>query len=45
MTTTGALPTPLQESVGGTQQNVSKHLGVLLRAGLVARTKEGTSAR
>ena len=35
----------LQESVGGTQQNVSKHLGVLLRAGLVTRTKHGTSAR
>ena len=35
----------LHESVGGTQQNVSKHLGILLRAGMVTRTKHGTSAR
>ena len=35
----------LHEAVGGTQQNVSKHLGVLLQAGLVSRTKQGTSAR
>jgi DNA-binding transcriptional ArsR family regulator len=35
----------LHEAVGGTQQNVSKHLGVLLNAGLVSRTKQGTSAR
>jgi DNA-binding transcriptional ArsR family regulator len=28
---------------GGTQQNVSKHLGVLLHAGIVGRRKEGTS--
>ena len=34
----------LQEGLGGSQQNVSKHLGVLLRAGMVSRTKEGTSA-
>lgn len=34
----------LQASVGGTQQNVSKHLGILLRAGLVTRAKHGTSA-
>jgi DNA-binding transcriptional ArsR family regulator len=27
---------------GGTQQNVSKHLGVLLNAGVVGRRKEGT---
>jgi DNA-binding transcriptional ArsR family regulator len=27
---------------GGGQQNVSKHLGVLLHAGVVARRKEGT---
>lgn len=26
------------------QQNVSKHLGVLLQAGMVARRKEGTSS-
>ncbi len=34
----------LQEATGASQQNVSKHLGVLLRAGLVSRTKRGTSA-
>ncbi len=31
----------LRESVETTQQNVSKHLGVLQRAGLVARRKQG----
>jgi DNA-binding transcriptional ArsR family regulator len=31
----------LQRKVGASQQNVSKHLGVLLRSGLVGRTKEG----
>jgi DNA-binding transcriptional ArsR family regulator len=35
----------LQEALGASQQNVSKHLGVLLQAGMVSRTKEGTSAR
>lgn len=35
----------LQQATGASQQNVSKHLGVLLAAGLVSRTKEGTSAR
>jgi DNA-binding transcriptional ArsR family regulator len=35
----------LHEAIGGTQQNVSKHLGVLHSAGLVTRTKHGTSAR
>lgn len=35
----------LQAAVGASQQNVSKHLGVLLAAGLVSRTKEGTRAR
>jgi DNA-binding transcriptional ArsR family regulator len=35
----------LQEAVGASQQNVSKHLGVLLQAGLVSRSKHGTSAR
>ena len=35
----------LQERTGASQQNVSKHLGVLLNAGIVSRTKEGTSAR
>ena len=34
----------LQEALGASQQNVSKHLGVLLQAGMVARTKRGTSA-
>jgi DNA-binding transcriptional ArsR family regulator len=31
----------LQETTGASQQNVSKHLGVLLRSGLVSRNKEG----
>ncbi len=31
----------LQEATGASQQNVSKHLGVLLRAGIVCRRKEG----
>jgi DNA-binding transcriptional ArsR family regulator len=31
----------LQEATGASQQNVSKHLGVLLRSGIVARRKEG----
>lgn len=35
----------LQEATGASQQNVSKHLGVLLAAGMVSRTKEGTSSR
>jgi len=34
----------LQEAVGASQQNVSKHLGVLNQAGMVSRTKRGTSA-
>lgn len=34
----------LQEALGASQQNVSKHLGVLLQAGMVSRTKRGTSA-
>jgi DNA-binding transcriptional ArsR family regulator len=29
---------------GATQANVSKHLGVLLRAGIVSRRQEGTAA-
>ena len=32
----------LADSVGASQQNVSKHLGVLHDAGIVARRKEGT---
>lgn len=35
----------LQEASDATQQNVSKHLGVLLGAGMVSRAKEGTFAR
>jgi DNA-binding transcriptional ArsR family regulator len=31
----------LEEATGASQQNVSKHLGVLLRSGIVARRKEG----
>jgi DNA-binding transcriptional ArsR family regulator len=32
----------LQEAVGASQQNVSKHLGILRAAGMVSRTKQGT---
>lgn len=32
----------LREAIGASQQNVSKHLGILLRAGLVSRRKSGT---
>ena len=35
----------LQVALGASQQNVSKHLGVLLNAGIVSRTKRGTSSR
>ena len=35
----------LQEATSGSQQNVSKHLGVLLQANLVARTRDGNFAR
>jgi DNA-binding transcriptional ArsR family regulator len=34
----------LAEALGASQQNVSKHLGVLLSAGIVARTKRCTSS-
>ena len=34
----------LTEALGASQQNVSKHLRVLLDAGMVARTKQGTSS-
>jgi len=34
----------LEEALGASQQNVSKHLGVLLSAGMVARAKRGTSS-
>ncbi|WP_051471151.1 ArsR/SmtB family transcription factor [Patulibacter minatonensis] len=33
----------LREALGATQQNASKHLGILHRAGIVSRTKEGTT--
>jgi DNA-binding transcriptional ArsR family regulator len=32
----------LQEAVEASQQNVSKHLGILRAAGMVSRTKQGT---
>jgi DNA-binding transcriptional ArsR family regulator len=35
----------LQEALGASQQNVSKHLGILHGAGMVSRTKQGTHAR
>ena len=35
----------LTEALGASQQNVSKHLGVLLQAGIVSRAKQGTSSR
>jgi DNA-binding transcriptional ArsR family regulator len=34
----------LAEAVGGSEQNVSKHLGVLRQAGVVARRKHGNFA-
>ena len=35
----------LQDATGSSQQNVSKHLGVLLQGNLVSRTREGNFAR
>ncbi len=35
----------LTETLDVSQQNASKHLGVLHQAGIVSRTKEGTSVR
>ncbi len=35
----------LAESLGASQQNVSKHLGVLAQAGIVGREKEGNRVR
>ena len=35
----------LTEAVGSTQQNVSKHLGVLADAGIVARRRDGSFTR
>ena len=34
----------LTDALGATQQNVSKHLGILLDANIVSRRKEGTAA-
>ncbi|MGZ4180555.1 MAG: ArsR/SmtB family transcription factor [Solirubrobacteraceae bacterium] len=34
----------LQESLGASQQNVSKHLGILHAAGMVSRIKRGNHA-
>ena len=34
--------TELQEALGASQQNVSKHLGILHEAGMVSRSKQGT---
>lgn len=34
----------LTEALGASQQNVSKHLQILLEAGIVGRRKQGTSA-
>jgi DNA-binding transcriptional ArsR family regulator len=35
----------LQEALGVSQQNVSKHPGILHAAGMVSRTKQGNSTR
>lgn len=40
-----ATVTELQQATGASQQNVSKHLGILLAAGMVSRTKAGNLAR
>jgi DNA-binding transcriptional ArsR family regulator len=35
----------LREALGASQQNVSKHLGILLGAGMVTRAKDGNHSR
>jgi DNA-binding transcriptional ArsR family regulator len=40
-----ATVTELQDALGASQQNVSKHLGILHNAGMVTRTKQGNHAR
>ena len=35
----------LAEALGTSQQNVSKHIAMLSRRGIVARRKQGTSSR
>ena len=39
-----ATVTELQEALGASQQNISKHLGILHGAGMVRRSKQGTRA-
>lgn len=39
-----ATATELQEATGASQQNVSKHLGMLVDSGMVHRVKEGNRA-
>lgn len=41
----GATVQELQRATGSSQQNISKHLGVLAGAGLVTRTKQGNHSR
>jgi DNA-binding transcriptional ArsR family regulator len=36
--------TEITQRLGTSQQNASKHLGILLQAGILARRKEGNSA-
>ena len=40
-----ATVTELQQALGASQQNVSKHLGILHNAGMVTRAKNGNQAR
>jgi DNA-binding transcriptional ArsR family regulator len=40
----GATVGELQEALGASQQNVSKHLGILHAAGIASRTKHGNHA-
>lgn len=42
---TSATVGELTSALSASQQNVSKHLGVLHQAGIVSRTKEGTAVR
>jgi DNA-binding transcriptional ArsR family regulator len=35
----------LQQALGASQQNISKHLGILHSAGMVSRTKDGNHTR
>jgi DNA-binding transcriptional ArsR family regulator len=40
-----ATVTELQEALAASQQNISKHLGILHGAGMVTRSKDGNHAR